>query len=392
MAGIFINYRREDSSGVTGRLADKLKAHFGEDQIFRDIDTIKAGADFVEAIHQALSSCSALLAIIGPQWISATDKQGRRRLDDPQDYTRLEISAAFVRNIPVIPVLVDGASMPGPDQLPDDIVMLSRRQAIELGDKRWTYDTGQLIAALELLPDLKAPAKKRATTGLLATLHQALAFLPSYLNDLMAAVTRPKSFIAERNTGKEGDLKNCLVFLGITVFITAALQAPLQPKHGLLTAYVNYGLRFLLLVISLSGILRLSWRIVGGKAEFTRFLITFSYYAAVILLGLVCATLALFGILHELDPQLYTLLQKTGETGDWRTFLQADPFQRTSFIAATIGYALIVLLTVIWGVAGWGAFRELNGLSRLRSTIALILTAVFSVPLLVLYLAIANTL
>ena len=97
-------------------------------------------------------------------------------------------------------------------------------------------------------------------------------------------------------------------------------------------------------------------------------------------------------MLLMLDPQLYTLLLKTGETGDWRTFLQVDPFKRTSFIAATIGYVLIVLLTATWGVVGWGAFRELNGLSRLRSAMALILTAVFSVPLLLLYLAIANTL
>lgn len=145
---IFISYRREDSAGYTGRLFDHLAAHFGEDKIFMDIDTIKPGQDFVEAIETAISQCAALVAVIGKQWFSITDEEGQRRLENPYDFVRLEISQALERNILVVPVLVENTKMPRPDELPNDLKKLARRSALPISHERFRYDVGRLIEVL----------------------------------------------------------------------------------------------------------------------------------------------------------------------------------------------------------------------------------------------------
>jgi hypothetical protein len=146
---IFVSYRRDDARGDAGRLTDKLKYHFGDKQIFRDVEAIEAGVDFVEAINSAVSQCAVLLAIIGPNWLKVTDSQGRRRLDDRNDFVRLEIAAALQRNIRVVPVLVGGVVMPKAEDLPQGLESLARRQAHELSDPRWDFDVGQLVETLE---------------------------------------------------------------------------------------------------------------------------------------------------------------------------------------------------------------------------------------------------
>lgn len=166
MQGIFISYRRQDSQSAAGRLADHLKEHMRGVPIFRDVETIEPGVDFVEAIDRALESCGVLLAVIGPRWTSLVDAAGNRRLDDPNDYTRLEIATALGRDdVRVIPVLVEGAQMPASGELPDELKLLSRRNAIELTDKRWEYDVSQLVEtlnkALNVRPEPKPEPKPR---------------------------------------------------------------------------------------------------------------------------------------------------------------------------------------------------------------------------------------
>ena len=118
MSGIFISYRREDSDYIAGRLHDRLTAHFGMDRIFRDIDTMGPGVEFPTRIEQALNSCTALVALIGTKWLAVTDPSGRRRLDDPKDFVRIEIAAALKRDVLVVPVLVQNAQMPSATELP----------------------------------------------------------------------------------------------------------------------------------------------------------------------------------------------------------------------------------------------------------------------------------
>ena len=120
-AGIFLNYRREDASHAAARLCDQLLKHFGPEAIFMDIDSVPVGKDFTESIANALDACSVFLAIIGSTWVNVKDSMGNRRLNDPNDYVRLEIQAALRRGIPVIPVLIDNAGLPNPLELPESL-------------------------------------------------------------------------------------------------------------------------------------------------------------------------------------------------------------------------------------------------------------------------------
>jgi len=152
MPNIFISYRREDSAGHTGRLFDRLSEHFGKDHVFMDVADIHPGLDFVDAIDKALGSCDAFVVVMGTQWTSIADATGRRRLENPEDFIRLEIARALQKNRRVIPALVQGAAMPGPQDLPADLKKLCRLQALELSDTRWDYDVSQLIENLEMTP------------------------------------------------------------------------------------------------------------------------------------------------------------------------------------------------------------------------------------------------
>jgi TIR domain len=146
---IFISYRRDETAYPAGWLYDRLADNYGGGQVFKDVDSIELGDDFVEVITRAVGSCDVLLALIGEQWLTITDEHGRRRLDDPDDFVRLEIEAALTRNVRVIPILVDGARMPRADELPGSLVKLRRRQALELSPARFEYDTGRLLKVLD---------------------------------------------------------------------------------------------------------------------------------------------------------------------------------------------------------------------------------------------------
>lgn len=160
MAGIFISYRRSDCAGHAGRLYDRLVDHFGDDEVFMDVDAIAPGVDFGERIDGAISSCNLLVALIGKDWLDVTDLAGGRRLDDPTDLVRREIASALGRSdLLVIPVLVEGATMPRAEQLPDDLKPLTRRNAFELSDARWRYDVDRLIDVAQSVLPARAPAQ-----------------------------------------------------------------------------------------------------------------------------------------------------------------------------------------------------------------------------------------
>jgi hypothetical protein len=145
---IFMSYRREDTAYPAGWLYDRLASHFSRSQVFKDIDSIELGDDFVEVITTAVGSCDVLLALIGDRWLTVTGQDGRRRLDNPGDFIRLEIEAALTRNVRVIPILVAGARMPREDELPASLAKLARRQALELSPSRFDADTGRLLRVL----------------------------------------------------------------------------------------------------------------------------------------------------------------------------------------------------------------------------------------------------
>jgi hypothetical protein len=149
---IFISYRRRDSADVTGRIYDRLVFHFGEGTVFQDVEDIPLGMDFSEYIQGFVGKCDAFLAIIGNQWLDAADKGGGRRLDNPADNVRIEIESALLRKIPLIPVLVGGAEMPGEDALPESLRKLATRNAIHVRpNPDFRPDMTRLIEGLEEL-------------------------------------------------------------------------------------------------------------------------------------------------------------------------------------------------------------------------------------------------
>jgi hypothetical protein len=191
MNGVFISYRRDDAPGYAGRLYDRLAAHFGADRVFMDVQGIEPGVDFVEAIERALVSCEILIVLIGKDWLAA-DAAGRCRLDDPTDFVRLETATALARGIRVVPVLVEGATMPSADRLPQELLPLVRRQAVELSHKQWDATSAELIRTLEKILDRDKPrAAGIAPANVARTPPQAAAPIPQPEPPLPPAARRP---------------------------------------------------------------------------------------------------------------------------------------------------------------------------------------------------------
>ncbi|MGO9172242.1 MAG: toll/interleukin-1 receptor domain-containing protein [Rhodomicrobium sp.] len=150
MTKIFISYRRQDTKAIAGRILDRLEAKFGRNDVFMDIDAIPPGVDFHDWISNQISTALVVLALIGPNWVNARDEAGNRRLDDPNDFVRLELEAAITRKIPLVPVLIDGALLPRTDELPESLGPLVRRNATFLDVGRdFNLHVGRLIEAIE---------------------------------------------------------------------------------------------------------------------------------------------------------------------------------------------------------------------------------------------------
>lgn len=146
---IFICYRRQDSLYDARRLSDYLAGRFGEDQLLSAVDTIEPGVDFAEALVRTAAACQVLPVVIGPSWLVAADERGRRRLDDPGDFVRLEIEAALAHGVRVIPILVEGAVMPAEDDLPESIAGLAHLNTLIIRHESFFTDAGRLAALIE---------------------------------------------------------------------------------------------------------------------------------------------------------------------------------------------------------------------------------------------------
>ena len=146
---IFLCYRRDDTQDAAGRLHDRLADAYGAESIFMDIDSVPLGLDFVDHVAEQIGRCSAVIVMIGRQWLTVQDKRGRRRLESENDLVRTEVAAALQQKIPVIPILVQDAEMPGSDELPEVIRSLARRNGIEISATRWKTDVDRLIRELD---------------------------------------------------------------------------------------------------------------------------------------------------------------------------------------------------------------------------------------------------
>jgi hypothetical protein len=153
MSKILISYRRQYNANVTGRIYDRLIQRFGQGAVFKDVDSIPLGVDFRTFLDEQVAKCEVFLAVIGRDWAKKRGSKGKSRLDDPWDFVRIEIESALKRKIPVIPVLVSGASIPPSERLPASIQDLSYRHGIAVRqDPDCHRDMDRLIEHLRKLP------------------------------------------------------------------------------------------------------------------------------------------------------------------------------------------------------------------------------------------------
>lgn len=163
---IFLSYRQKDSAGQAGRVTDRLHRDFGEGCSFLDVDSIPLGVNFVKHLTTEVQACDVLLAVIGPQWLDIRDDNNQRRLDDPNDFVRIEIGAALQRDIPVIPILVEGARIPKPDQLPEDIRELALRNGLDIRHSSFHSDMDRLVGTLKsILEARRSPSAQQQATS-----------------------------------------------------------------------------------------------------------------------------------------------------------------------------------------------------------------------------------
>ena len=157
---IFVSYRRSDVGGHAGRLHDALVDRLGPSGVFFDVTAIDAGRDFANEIDEALAASDAVLAVIGPGWLTAADREGVQRLSHRDDFVRTELSRALASNIPVVPVLVGGAALPSAADLPADLAELPDRQAVTIRDEAFRRDVDDLLRALRGKP-AEVPRRRR---------------------------------------------------------------------------------------------------------------------------------------------------------------------------------------------------------------------------------------
>jgi hypothetical protein len=183
MPAIFLSYRRADTGGYAGRLADALEKRFGKGNVFQDVETIAPGSNFTHAINAAIARCQVLVVLIGDTWLTEQAVDGNPRLNDPQDFVRQEVASGLRAGTQVIPVLVEGTMMPPENALPPDLKPLARLQAIELSDTRWEYDVERLAKVMGTIAG-GSSARRRAYmlagSAILATIAGGGAYVAFY--------------------------------------------------------------------------------------------------------------------------------------------------------------------------------------------------------------------
>ncbi|EHR69192.1 hypothetical protein BurJ1DRAFT_0295 [Burkholderiales bacterium JOSHI_001] len=229
MQAIFISYRREDASGHAGRLFDDLCERLGKKSVFMDVAGIQPGRDFRKVIHEQVGECGVLLAVIGPRWLDARDSGGRRRLDNPADYVRLETATALQRDIPVVPVLVNGAQMMQPEDLPPELADLAYRNAFEVRDTRWRPDIELLAVTLRAILDGRSANDTMTLRPLAAMPPVVSAAPPAPALATAPAIPTPAPPPAKRSPALWAGAGLALAGAAGAAFVALRPPTPVQP-------------------------------------------------------------------------------------------------------------------------------------------------------------------
>ena len=347
MSGIFISYRRADSGDTARRLHEFLGARFGEASVFIDVETIEAGADFAEAIDTTVRLSDGLVAVIGTTWLTAADAEGRRRLDDPADWVRLEIATALARGVKVIPVLVDGARMPAERELPGSLAALARHQALDLRGARFEEDAGRLATALERLG-----AGKNAVSWL-------------------SLITRRERALDPLDLHKREVLWRALRFLLLMVLAGELIRIPAAAREGQqywLPGYlVTYAASGCIEWLAAALLLHLAMRLVGGTATVQASVAAVCFLSAFLpVIGL--SQIPVWGLNIAVTKGLPDLAWTPGQALD----------QATRFVEGLGSFGTIRVLvsfaaaTALWAILLTAIFQGLRALHRLRAGRALL--------------------
>ena len=377
MSLIFVSYRRQDTQSATGRLCDKLQAHFGAEQVFHDIESIEAGSDFAAIIESKIAGSSVVLVMIGRHWAEATSDHGHARLFDPGDYVRLEIATALHRRIPVIPVLVEGAAMPQASALPNAIAGFSTRQAHEISEQRWQYDSDLLVKQIErFVPAEGTPTAEGAST-LGQTLLQTVVGWPFEFGQLLV---RPRRRMTALVT-QPNLMTRSAMFFALAHIVAAWLFV--QPDLvASVPAFVLTGVpegAFILVLVMVP--LHLAARLVRAPshAPTTMMMLAYVQSVAMVLVASGCAliwtglTLANPDIGPSMRSVVYNNLPIEVRMARFTEVIQ--PAVGGPFMAAVALASLIWLFTAALLVVAIQAFRDMWRISRLRFAAILILVA-----------------
>ena len=374
MSDIFLSYRRQDTLSATGRLADRLEQHFGRQRVFRDYDSIVAGSDFVKAIDGAIRMSTVVLAIVGPDWLEARDAQGRRRLDEAGDFVRLEIESALRAELPVIPVLVEGAKMPAAAALPPSLEPFTRCQAVELSESRWRDDADRLIASLQSQFAIESEAPPLGEGG-----EGRVDVFSRFALDMLELGVHPCRLIARRQTGHALDhiraflfVVACLLLGNMGLVFGLGLPGPVS--------WLVVGELFGLILIALLSVpLTLAWRVCGARTDFRQVTLIYSYLYGGGWLGFCSGALMIAMGLQIVDPEIFerylAIFRMPLPLPDRMQYAQA--LLQGEMIGPAVGMTVIAsllwLITASWTVVAWGAFRQSFGVGHWRAAAATLL-------------------
>ena len=377
MALIFVSYRRHDTQSATGRLCDKLQAHFGADQVFHDIESIEPGDDFTAAITSKITASSVVLVMIGRHWLDATGPDGRSRLFDPGDYLCLEIATALEHEIPVIPILVEGAAMPSASALPAPIVALAARQAHEITEQRWQYDSDLLVRQLEVFVPPERKVTEEDTSTLWQALLQAVAGWPA---DLIQLLVHPRRHLAALLKQPNFVLRAAVFF--VLSHLAAAWLFVLEDFVASVPVFILQGVpvgTFILLLVVIP--LHLSARAVRAPSHAPSTMVLLGYIQSVVMLLVATGIMFVWTGLTFANPEIGPELRQVAyadvplDARIARAFVLFDASVTGPFRPAFALAIVLWLSAAGWLLAAINAFRDMWRISRLRALAILILTA-----------------
>ena len=375
---IFISYRRDDTSSATGRLADALVARFGAENIFRDIQTIDPGDDFRRTLKQALAGTQVMLVVIGRSW-AAGRSSSPPRLQNAGDYVRSEVEIALAQQLLIIPVLVEGASMPEPSTLPESMRALAFHQALELSDAHWSYDVDRLAAVLER-HGIAAANQQRSRVSTAQIVTRARIVVTTLVDDFLRLLYEPRQLLTARATGTSRDVAHALVFLCVSQLLGGWLVLQEWPTRSGTVDFLTTGPVFVLLAALLVSIpMYAAWRISGAPREYQRVLVILLYQGSFVGMALSLVVFSMLVGIKLVVPEAVDRIAQTpnfSEVAKMLAALREAPAKGPWIVAALLQF-VIEVGTVIWLARTWQAYGIVLGRTGLSSLLALLLFAIF---------------